>query len=260
MAIRVKNWRQFQHYKDRDPKWIKLYRSWLDDAEFHRLPVASRALAPMLWLLASNSLAGIIDLSIKDIAWKLRQDESEVLEAIKPLIEKGFFVVEQDDSNSLADCNKDASNPLATCLPREEKRRDRGEKSDRSDLVLKIWQTYPTNKHRRDELQAPRLDAEAILNALAKDGDKVLVGVQAYRKATDTWPTDERKYIRKLDVFMQGRDYLKDPSEWQSKASGLIQKVKGQKPHYLTAEELEKKEAMAGHIDISDFQIVKFKK
>jgi hypothetical protein len=61
---RVKNWAEFQHYKDRSPPWIRLHRSFLDDYDFHCLPVASRALAPMLWLLASENKdlsSGIIE-------------------------------------------------------------------------------------------------------------------------------------------------------------------------------------------------------
>jgi hypothetical protein len=28
--LRVKNWSEFQHYKDRNPPWIKLHRTLLD--------------------------------------------------------------------------------------------------------------------------------------------------------------------------------------------------------------------------------------
>ena len=55
MILRVKGWARFQHYKHRRPPWIRLYRELLDDVTWHRLPVASRALAPMLWLLASET-------------------------------------------------------------------------------------------------------------------------------------------------------------------------------------------------------------
>ena len=50
----VKSWDRFQHYRDRNPPWVKLHKQFLDDFDFHSLPVASRALAPMLWLLASE--------------------------------------------------------------------------------------------------------------------------------------------------------------------------------------------------------------
>lgn len=53
-------------------------------------------------------------------------------------------------------------------------------------ITLLIWKTYPTNKHRSDELQVPKADNDYIIDALSKDGDKVLSGVKKYREITDT--------------------------------------------------------------------------
>lgn len=109
MRLAVKGWAQFQHYKNRCPPWIRLHRSLLDNRDFQRLPVASRALAPMLWLLASESLDGTISADADDLSFRLRQSEQEIGEALKPLIDKGFFaVVEFDAINTLADCLHDA--------------------------------------------------------------------------------------------------------------------------------------------------------
>ena len=74
--------------------------------QFQRLPVASKALAPMLWLLASESNDGVIHRSPEEIAFRLRMTEKEVITAIKPLIDCGFFV---EDSNMLASCLQDAT-------------------------------------------------------------------------------------------------------------------------------------------------------
>ena len=98
-----RGWEQFQHYKDRRPPWIKLHKALLDDRDFQRLPVASRALAPMLWLLASESDDGSLDVSIEELTFRLRQPESEILAGLKPLIESGFFSLEQPASGVLAD-------------------------------------------------------------------------------------------------------------------------------------------------------------
>lgn len=98
-----RGWEQFQHYKDRRPPWIKLHKALLDDRDFQRLPVASRALAPMLWLLASESDDGSLDVSIEELTFRLRQPESEILAGLKPLIESGFFSLEQPASDVLAD-------------------------------------------------------------------------------------------------------------------------------------------------------------
>lgn len=103
MKLITRNWRDFQHYKDRAPPWIRLHRGLLDNKDFQRLPVESRALAPMLWLLASESVDGVIDATTDDLAFRLRSTEQEISVALRPLIEKGFFVLEQGDSNVLAD-------------------------------------------------------------------------------------------------------------------------------------------------------------
>ena len=58
MLLITKNWAEFQHYKDRSPPWIKLHKELLDDRQYQSLPLASRALAPMLWLLASETKDG----------------------------------------------------------------------------------------------------------------------------------------------------------------------------------------------------------
>lgn len=103
MKLVPKNWNEFQHYKNRCPPWIRLHRKLLDDREFQRLPVASRALAPMLWLLASESKEGVFDGSVDELSFRLRSSEREIEAGLKSLIEKGFFVEVQGASNVLAE-------------------------------------------------------------------------------------------------------------------------------------------------------------
>lgn len=102
MKITPNGWGDFQHYKDRNPPWIRLHKKLLDNYEFQRLPVASRALAPMLWLLASESMDGEIDADPSKLAFRLRQPEAEIVDALKPLIQAGFFSTDDDASNALA--------------------------------------------------------------------------------------------------------------------------------------------------------------
>jgi hypothetical protein len=106
LKLTPKNWDAFQHYKHRSPPWIKLHRNLLDDMQFQRLPIASKALAPMLWLLASESNDGVIHRSAEEIAFRLRMTEKEVITAIKPLIDNGFFI---EDSTMLAKGLQDAT-------------------------------------------------------------------------------------------------------------------------------------------------------
>ncbi len=120
MIIRPRNWKTFQHYTDRRPAWIKLHRELLDNFEFQRLPTASRALAPMLWLLSSESDDATVDADHERLAFRLRRTTDEIAEALKPLIESAFFeVVEPAASKPLANDKREASSE------REEEKRQR---------------------------------------------------------------------------------------------------------------------------------------
>jgi hypothetical protein len=106
--LRVKKWNEFQHYKGRNPPWIKLHKSFLDNAKFQRLPVDSRALAPMIWLLASESKDGTVDYDLADIGFRLRMSVLELEAAIVPLISGGFLEMERDASAVIAESKPDA--------------------------------------------------------------------------------------------------------------------------------------------------------
>jgi hypothetical protein len=93
MLLQPKNWAVFQHYKDRCPPWIKLHRDLLNDRSFMRLPIASKALAPMLWLLASESKDGVFDGSLDELVFRLHITKKEYQDGIKPLIDNEFFIL-----------------------------------------------------------------------------------------------------------------------------------------------------------------------
>lgn len=147
MIITPKNWKDFQHYKDRSPTWIKLHRSLLDDFDFWCLPVASRALAPCLWLLASEYEDGKITASLDELAFRFRMTRGEVGDALAPLIERGFF----DASEPLADCKQVASpekrREETERETEEEKRqtraRVRAEDDWPEDYREQFWALYP---------------------------------------------------------------------------------------------------------------------
>ena len=104
-TAKVKKWAEFQHYKNRCPPWIKLQKSILDDFDFACLPIASKALAPLLWLLASESTDGDVRIDPDWLAFRLRFSVDDVRAGLTPLIEKGFLIVA---SEVLAECLQDA--------------------------------------------------------------------------------------------------------------------------------------------------------
>lgn len=74
--MRIKNWAKFQHFKDRRPPWIKLYRDLLDDIDWHELDDKSAKVLVMLWLIASEDDGALPDM--KKLAFRLRMKESDV--------------------------------------------------------------------------------------------------------------------------------------------------------------------------------------
>ena len=103
MIIQPTNWAQLQHYKDRSPIWIKLHRALLTDFKWCRLPVASKALAPCLWLLASEYQDGRIEASLEEISWRVSLPHDVIIEGLKALVDNGFFV---SASDVLASCKQ----------------------------------------------------------------------------------------------------------------------------------------------------------
>jgi hypothetical protein len=94
--MRIKNWTKFQHFKDRRPPWVKLYRDILDDLEWHELdPLAAKVLV-MLWLIASENDGRIPD--NKTLAFRLRLTEVKT----KEILIKLSHWLEQDDINSIS--------------------------------------------------------------------------------------------------------------------------------------------------------------
>jgi hypothetical protein len=142
LILTPKNWGEFQHYKDREPSWIKLHKSLLTNYEFICLPIASKALAPMLWLLASEYKDGIIDASLDKIAFRLSMKRGELAEALTPLLESGFF----DASEPLAERKQEAIPEKEVQV--EDIEKSKSEKRAREDDWPKdfreqFWNTYP---------------------------------------------------------------------------------------------------------------------
>jgi hypothetical protein len=69
--LRVKNLETYQHYKDRDPKWIKVYTSLLEDYDFTHLPDGAKWHLIGIWILAARMKNRIPD----DAKWVAKQIE-----------------------------------------------------------------------------------------------------------------------------------------------------------------------------------------
>jgi hypothetical protein len=100
--IQVRNFEKFQHYKERNPIWIKLYYETLDDYEFACLQDASKWLAVGLWMLASRTENRIPN----DAAWIAKKLSLTEKVRLDDLLAVGFITI--------CDAQGVASNTLAT--------------------------------------------------------------------------------------------------------------------------------------------------
>lgn len=108
--LAVKNFGEFQHYKQRTPPWIKLYNRLLDDYAFLSLSDTTRSHLMLIWLVASRHENRIP----YDAAYIGRAIHTRGKVDLASLIAAGFlYVVESDASNDVAECARDASMPLA---------------------------------------------------------------------------------------------------------------------------------------------------
>ena len=94
--MRIKNWTKFQHFKDRKPPWVKLYRDLLDDIDWHELDPLSAKVLCMLWLIASEDDGYIPEL--KTLSFRLRLP----IKTTKDCITKLTHWLEQDDINVIS--------------------------------------------------------------------------------------------------------------------------------------------------------------
>lgn len=110
MILKVKNWDKYQHYKDRNPPWIKLHYEIMTSRDWVCLDDASRVLAVACMLIASRNNGEIpADKGyIKRVAYLNSEPDFE------PLIRCGFLVLDDDASNLLADARPETETETYT--------------------------------------------------------------------------------------------------------------------------------------------------
>lgn len=98
--MRIKDFDKFQHFKDRSPPWIKLYRDILDDPDWHALDAESAKILVMLWLVASEdkSMQGNLP-DVRKLAFRLRIEQKQLEKSLNKL----SHWVEQGDINLISD-------------------------------------------------------------------------------------------------------------------------------------------------------------
>lgn len=144
--LSVNNWKSFQHYKERNPPWIKLHRSLLNDYDFACLQDASKLHLMLIWLLASQ-MNNEIPADPEYIKRALHLSETPDL---NELIDKGFLLCSQDASAVLAGCKQNAL--LETETETEKNMRANDTKSETkkdNPLFEDFWSCYPKKVNKK---------------------------------------------------------------------------------------------------------------
>jgi hypothetical protein len=144
VRYRVKNWEKFQHYRDRKPTWIKLYRELLDDPDWHELDGDASKVLAMCWLVASEDEFGWLP-PIKTLAFRLRMTQNKLQQALMNL--KNWLV--QDDIEPLAGCYQSAS------LEREKEKEKEEEKEKNISSEVPSETSEPTDAFEKSILDFP---------------------------------------------------------------------------------------------------------
>lgn len=118
--IAIRNFEKFQHYHDRKPPWIKLYRDILSDDRLFELTEAERWQLIGLFILASQNDNHI---PYKP-AWLKKELALSKPISLQKLIDTGWVILLEQDasnllaaSNTLAECYQDASELLESRAP-----------------------------------------------------------------------------------------------------------------------------------------------
>lgn len=203
-VISLCGWERFQHYKDRDPPWVKFYRDLLTSESWVLGTDSSRLLQVASILLAarySNQIPARYDL-IKRVA-NLDLSERQYKEAIEHLVSTKFLEIQScpDVKESLA---QSASKTLAKCSSEAEQSREETDKTPippkgavaDSNLHDQIIATYhevlPDLPAVRDWPERRRKKLEARI------GERLKAGKQA----------DQVSYWRALFTNVQASDFL----------------------------------------------------
>lgn len=202
----IRNWKRFQHYKERNPPWIRLYRDLLRDRGYQKLSDTCRGHLVGLLILAAGSDNRIPD----DQAWLRHELCTKLPIDLKSLAATGWIVYEeQSDSDVLAEPHLladrgqlDAPSHLipSHIIPHEQ--------VGVADLVAsptsgppgfaEFWELYPKKLGKQD---AEKAWVKANLNGQTE----AILSALRTQKGWADWVKDEGQFIPYPATWINGK-------------------------------------------------------
>lgn len=204
--LRVVNWESYQHYKDRNPPWIKLSTSTFQDYEFSCLQDASKLLAICIWTLASrykDPKAGLVPNDLSYIKSQCNLGGMISQKHLNELIEQGFL---ERDSKMLASCKQNATTETeAEAYSKETEKRHNIVNSQFEEF----WDLYP----RKIARETANKKFKEVLKNGAKP-EEIIRGVEEYANYCKIKRT-EKTYILHASTWLHNK-------RWQDDYTGEI--------------------------------------
>jgi hypothetical protein len=137
--MQIRNWKKFQHFKDRKPPWVKLYRDILDDLDWHELDATASKVLIMCWLIASEDDGRLPP--AKTLAFRLRMSEKQTIDCLNKL----SHWLEQDDISVISDRYQSDSLETETETETETKKEKKATSVAMPDGISQsVWEDYKT--------------------------------------------------------------------------------------------------------------------
>ena len=168
-TLSIKNWDEFQHYKDRNPPWIKLHNTLLEDYDFECLPDASKGHLLCIWMLASRTGNKIP----YDQAWVGRKIGASTKVDLEGLVAAGFLVLNQELPDEEQDASKTLAGSEQSAIP-EERRGETETEREAEQPLPSIDDAQKAKQVPYDQIkeiyneQLPTLTGSRILSPKAK--------------------------------------------------------------------------------------------
>lgn len=86
----VKNFQELQHYKKRNPPWIKLYRALMTDGKFHQLSELEQWQLVRIWLVSAEDHPG--GWVPNDESWLRRMTGTLKAIPVRKLVDSGWLI------------------------------------------------------------------------------------------------------------------------------------------------------------------------
>jgi hypothetical protein len=220
LKYRVKDWSKFQHYKNRNPPWIRLYVEILDDYkadgtenDFHALPDKDKLTLLLIWALASRYNGVIPSIDPAWLSVKLGIDNPST----DAIIKAGFLVPVSSASTDASmdastDASMDASNMLAPqhddCAPETDAETDAETETDAEGECREPSTQAPTEPNKAMRPKPPRKpkraadDLERLRATYAPIGvdvDRELVKCRAWCAAQGVGEPTLRRFVNWLN-------------------------------------------------------------